>query len=168
MIIYIIIAGICFYIFILVIIGENMRRIKTTKETIEELNDAEQLIDKYTLLVKEGMDKNEAIEKLLQFEIIAKQYSKHELDFFIVSDIGDSKIADLNKDFDWELPPTSEEALRLIRECTLKVKNGDHSHATLHNAVDELYSHEEIQKYYNKDDLFYIIDGNAGLITKNN
>tara|TARA_B100000787_G_C15979071_1_gene200753 strand:+ start:75 stop:512 length:438 start_codon:yes stop_codon:yes gene_type:complete len=143
-----------------------MGRSKTAKDTIEELNDAEELIDKYTLLVKEGMDKNEAIEKLLQFEIIAKQYSKHELDFFIVSDIGDSKIADLNKDFDWELPPTSEEALRLIRECTLKVRNGDHSHTTLHNAVDELYSHEEIQKYYNKDDLFYIVDGNAGLVSK--
>ena len=59
-------------------------------------------------------------------------------------------------------------ALRLIRECTLGVKNGDHSHATLHNAIDELYSHEEIQKYYNKDDLFYIVDGNAGLVTENN
>ena len=78
------------------------------------------------------------------------------------------EIADLNKDFDWELPPTSEEALRLIRECTMKVKNGDHSKASLHNAIDELYSHEEIQKYYNKDDLFYIVDGNAGLVTKNN
>ena len=166
MIIYIIIAAILFTV--IVIIGENMGRSKTAKDAIEELNDADELIDKYTLLVKKGMDKNEAIEKLLQFEIIAKQYSKHELDFFIVYDIGDSKIADLNKDFDWELPPTSEEALRLIRECTLKVKNGDHSHATLHNAVDELYSHEEIQKYYNKDDLFYIVDGNAGLITKNN
>ena len=166
MIIYIIIAAILFTV--IVIIGESMGRSKTTKNTIEELNDADELIDKYTLLVKEGMDKNEAIEKLLQFEIIAKQYSKHELDFFIVSDIGDSKITDLNKDFDWELPPTSEEALRLIRECTLKVKNGDHSHATLHNAIDELYSHEEIQKYYNKDDLFYIVDGNAGLVTENN
>ena len=165
MIIYIIIAAILFTV--IVIIGESMGRSKTTKDTIEELNDADELIDKYTLLVKEGMDKNEAIEKLLQFEIIAKQYSKHELDFFIVSDIGDSKIADLNKDFDWELPPTSEEALRLIRECTLKVKNGDHSKASLHNAIDELYSHEEIQKYYNKDDLFYIVDGNAELVTKN-
>ena len=166
MIFYLIIAAIL--VTVIVIIGENMGRSKTTKDTIEELNDADELIDKYTLLVKEGMDKNEAIEKLLQFEIIAKQYSKHELDFFIVSDIGDSKIADLNKDFDWELPPTSEEALRLIRECTLKVKNGDHSHATLHNAIDELYRHEEIQKYYNKDDLFYIVDGNAGMVTKNN
>tara|TARA_B100001094_G_scaffold280191_1_gene290845 strand:- start:377 stop:877 length:501 start_codon:yes stop_codon:yes gene_type:complete len=166
MIIYIIIAAILFTV--IVIIGENMGRSKTAKDAIEELNDAEELIDKYTLLVKEGMDKNEAIEKLLQFEIVAKQYSKHELDFFIVYDIGDSKIADLNKDFDWELPPTSEEALRLIRECTLKVKNGDHSKASLHNAIDELYSHEEIQKYYNKDDLFYIVDGNAGLVTKNN
>ncbi len=164
MIFYIIIT--CILFTVIVIIGENMGRSKTAKDTIEELNDAEELIDKYTLLVKEGMDKNEAIEKLLQFEIIAKQYSKHELDFFIVSDIGDSKIADLNKDFDWELPPTSEEALRLIRECTLKVRNGDHSHTTLHNAVDELYSHEEIQKYYNKDDLFYIVDGNAGLVSK--
>ena len=141
-----------------------MGRSKTTKDTIEELNDADELIDKYTLLVKEGMDKNEAIEKLLQFEIIAKQYSKHELDFFIVSDIGDSKIADLNKDFDLELPPTSEEALRLIRECALKVKNGDHSKAFLHNAIDELYSHEEIQKYYNKDDLFYIVDERSGFV----
>ena len=166
MIIYIIIAAILFTV--IVIIGENMGRSKATKDTIEELNDADELIDKYTFLVKEGMDKNEAIEKLLQFEIIAKQYTKHELDMFIVSDIGDSKIADLNKDFDWELPPTSEEALRLIRECTLKVRNGDHSHTTLHNAVDELYSHEEIQKYYNKDDLFYIVDENAGLVTKNN
>ena len=164
MIIYIIIAAILFTV--IVIIGENMGRSKTTKDTIEELNDAEELIDKYTILVKEGMDKNEAIEKLLQFEIIAKQYTKHELDMFIVSDIDDSKIADLNKDFDWELPPTSEEALRLIRECTLKVKNGDHSKASLHNAIDELYSHEEIQKYYNKDDLFYIVDGNAGLVSK--
>ena len=166
MIIYIIIAGILFTI--IVIIGENMGRSKTAKDTIEDLNDADELIEKYTFLVKEGMDKNEAIKKLLQFEIIDKQYTKHELDMFIVSDIDDSKIADLNKDFDWELPPTSEEALRLIRECTLKVKNGDHSHATLHNAIDELYSHEEIQKYYNKDDLFYIVDGNAGLVTKNN
>ena len=85
---------------------------------------------------------------------------------FIVSDIGDRKIADLNKDFDLELPPTSEEALRLIRECVFKVKNGDHSHTTLHNAVDELYAHEEIQKYYGKDDLLYIVDGDAGMVTK--
>ena len=164
MIIYIIIAGILFTI--IVIIGENMGRSKTAKDTIEDLNDADELIEKYTFLVKEGMDKNEAIKKLLQFEIIDKQYTKHELDMFIVSDIDDSKIADLNKDFDWELPPTSEEALRLIRECTLKVKNGDHSKASLHNAIDELYSHEEIQKYYNKDDLFYIVDGDTGMVTK--
>ena len=166
MIFYIIIAGILFTV--IVIIGENMGRSKTTKDTIEELNDADELIDKYTFLVKEGMDKNKAIEKLLQFETIAKQYTKHELDMFIVSDIGDRKIADLNKDFDLELSPTSEEAERLIRECVFKVKNGDHSKTSLHNAIDELYSHEEIQKYYNKDDLFYIVDGNAGLVTKNN
>ena len=164
MIIYIIIAAILFTV--IVIIGENIGRSKTAKDTIEQLNDVDKIIDKYTLLVKEGMDKNEAIEKLLQFEIIAKQYSKHELDMFIVSDIGDSKIADLNKDFDWELPPTSEKALRLIRECVFKVKNGDHSHATLHNAVEELYTHEEIQKYYGKDDLLYIVDGDAGMVTK--
>jgi len=164
MIIYIIIAGILFTI--IVIIGENMGRSKTAKDTIEDLNDADELIEKYTFLVKEGMDKNEAIKKLLQFEIIDKQYTKHELDMFIVSDIDDSKIADLNKDFDWELPPTSEEALRLIKECVFKVKNGDHSHATLHNAVDELYTHEEIQKYYVKDDLLYIVDGDAGMVTK--
>ena len=162
MIIYIIIAAILFTV--IVIIGENMGRSKTAKDTIEELNDADELIDKYTLLIKEGMDKNEAIEKLLQFEIIAKQYSKHELDFFIVSDIGDSKIADLNKDFDWELPPTSPEAERLINKYTLKVKNGDYSVTSLHDAVDELYSHEEIQKYYNKDDLFYIVDERSGFV----
>ena len=59
MIIYIIIAGILFTV--IVIIGENMGRSKTAKDTIEELNDAEELIDKYILLVKEGMDKNEAM-----------------------------------------------------------------------------------------------------------
>ena len=79
MIFIIIITGIL--VTAILIIGENMGRSKTAKATIKELNDADELIEKYTLLVKEGMDKNEAIEKLLQFEIIAKQYSKHELDF---------------------------------------------------------------------------------------
>jgi len=136
------------------------------KDTHQELIDDNNwdLIDEYTLLIKKGMDKNEAIGRLLENDNINKSFSKHELDMIIVSDIGDSKIADLNKDFDWELPPTSPEAERLINKYTLKVKNGDYSVTSLHDAVDELYTHEEVQKYFGRDDLLYIVDERSGFV----
>ena len=143
-----------------IIVESYIKRIR--RESIEA--DTEDLIDQYTSRVKKGMNKNEAISKLLENENIKKDYSKHELDFQIVSEIGDKKIAELNDDFDWELPPSSKEADRLISECADKVKKGQ----DLHEAIDELYKHKEVQKYYDRMDLFYIVDELSGFVWKRN
>ena len=141
-----------------IIVESYIKRVR--RESIEA--DTEDLIDQYTSRVKKGMNKNEAISKLLENENIKKDYSKHELDFQIVTEIGDKKITELNDDFDWELPPSSKEADRLISECANKVKKGQ----DLHEAIDELYKHQEVQKYYDRMDLFYIVDELSGFVWK--
>ena len=63
------------------------------------MNNSDKLIDKYIHLIKNGMKKDKAIDELMAFEEISKDYDKSDIEFIIFSEINDKKIAKLDDDF---------------------------------------------------------------------
>ena len=54
---------------------------------------------KYINLIKEGMDKDKAIDEIFTIDEIKKRYTKWEMDLYIVTEISDKKIARLNESY---------------------------------------------------------------------
>lgn len=57
------------------------------------------ITNKYINLIKEGMDKDKAIDKIFTFDTMKKMYTKWEIDLYIVTEINNKKIARLNENY---------------------------------------------------------------------
>ena len=55
------------------------------------MDNSDELIDKYIILIKNGMDKDKAIDELMTYEDIKKSYDRSDIEFILVSEI-DNKI----------------------------------------------------------------------------
>jgi len=56
------------------------------------------ITNKYINLIKEGMDKDKAIDEIFTFDTM-KNYTKWEIDLYIVTEINNKKIARLNENY---------------------------------------------------------------------
>lgn len=63
------------------------------------MDNSDKLIDKYIILIKNGMNKEKAIDELMANEDIKKSYDRSDIEFILVSEIDDKNIANLDDDF---------------------------------------------------------------------
>ncbi len=63
------------------------------------MDNSDKLIDKYITLIKNGMDKDKAIDELMTYEDIKKSYDRSDIEFILVSEIDNKNIANLDGDF---------------------------------------------------------------------
>jgi hypothetical protein len=63
------------------------------------MDNSDKLIDKYITLIKNGMDKDKAVDELMSHEDIKKSYDRSDIEFILVSEIDDKNIANLDDDF---------------------------------------------------------------------